>query len=430
MQFGQMIHDKLAAPYEEVFRQKGIVVASPFAEKLNTLIPGLLIRHQLKAQHTDDVQWISSEVYESAWTQIRAQERALVKTVRQMIDNHGRPPGNIGQSTTQQSPSQQEAAQPPSQSPAIPPSDTAPNNGNTAQAVTNSVGMKLVLIPAGEFRMGSGESAEAMVGYFNSKYSWDLKADTYKSEHPQHRVRVTKPFYLGSTHVTRGQFRQFVGDSGYKTDAEKDGKGGWGYDATEKKVFWQKPEYTWSNVGFDQTDKHPVVNVSWNDATAYCQWLSRKEGKEYRLPTEAEWEYACRAGTTTRYWCGDDAEALAQVDNVADATLKAKIPDLDNTIPSSDGYAFTSPVGSFRANPFGLYDMHGNASQWCADWYETNYYSASASDNPRGPDFGTPRVIRGGSWAFRTSDARSAFRSGSPPDFRFSIIGFRVARTP
>ena len=110
-----------------------------------------------------------------------------------------------------------------------------------------------------------------------------------------------------------------------------------------------------------------MVCVSWNDAVAFCKWLSRKEGKTYRLPTEAEWEYACRAGTTTRYWSGDDPETLAKVGNVADATAKAKFANWKYTIKASDGYVFTATVGQFTPNAFGLYDMHGNAWQWCAD---------------------------------------------------------------
>ena len=131
-----------------------------------------------------------------------------------------------------------------------------------------------------------------------------------------------------------------------------------------------------------------MVNVSWNDAVAFCKWLSRKEGKTYRLPTEAEWEYACRAGTTTRYYSGDDPETLAKVANVADATAKAKFPDWKWTIKASDGYVFTAPVGQFKPNAFGLYDMHGNAWQWCADWYGKDYYGKSPVDDPKGPDTG------------------------------------------
>ena len=163
-------------------------------------------------------------------------------------------------------------------------------------------------------------------------------------------MRITKPFYLGTYHVTRGQFRQFVKDTGYKTDAEKGRQAGglWAGTLTRRSIGFNE-KYSWRNAGFEQTDEHPVVNVSWNDAVAFCKWLSRKEGKTYRLPTEAEWEYACRAGTTTRYYSGDDPETLAKVGNVADATVKAKFPDWKCTIKASDGYVFTAPVGQVQA---------------------------------------------------------------------------------
>jgi len=291
--------------------------------------------------------------------------------------------------------------------------------------------MKLTLIPAGEFMMGNGESAEATAAFFKKTYGENLpNADFFKDEHPQHRVRITKPFYLGTHHVTRGQFRQFVADAGYKTDAEKQedlGARGWNPD---QKAFRFNEKYSWRSAGFEQTDEHPVVNVSWNDAVEFCKWLSKKESKTYRLPTEAEWEYACRAGTTTRYYSGDDPETLATVGNVADATAKAKFPDWKYTNRASDGYVFTAPVGKFKPNAFGLYDMHGNAWQWCADWYGAEYYAKSPADDPTGPDFGSIRVLRGGSWSDWPSDSRSAKRFGVRPVIdRRDDSGFRVART-
>jgi formylglycine-generating enzyme required for sulfatase activity len=292
------------------------------------------------------------------------------------------------------------------------------------------VKMELVLIPAGEFQMGSGESAEATAAFFKKNYGKDLvQADWFKDEHPQHRVRITKPFYLGTCHVTRGQFRQFVAATAYKTDAEKaERPGAVGWDA-DKKAFGFKEKYSWRNAGFEQTDEHPVVNVSWNDAVAFCKWLSKKENKTCRLPTEAEWEYACRAGTTTRYSSGDDPETLAKVGNVADATAKAKFPRWRYTIKANDGYVFTAPVGKFKPNAFGLYDMHGNAWQWCADWYGAEYYAKSAADDPTGPDTGVNRVLRGGSWDDRPYGARSAIRLRIGPGSRDFVAGFRVART-
>ena len=169
---------------------------------------------------------------------------------------------------------------------------------------------------------------------------------------------------------------------------------------------------------------------------AFCKWLSKKEDKTYRLPTEAEWEYACRAGTTTRYYSGDDPETLAKVANVADATLKAELPDQESTIKASDGYMFTAPVGQFKPNAFGLYDMHGNAFQWCADWFGYDYYRKAPVDNPKGPDIGdvnlvpeNARVMRGGSWYAGPDGAHSAQRSGHAADDGYCCCGFRVART-
>jgi formylglycine-generating enzyme len=290
------------------------------------------------------------------------------------------------------------------------------------------VKMELVLIPAGEFKMGSSESAEATAAFFNKTYGEDvLNAEVFANEHPQHRVQITKPFYLGTYHVTRGQFRQFVADEAYKTDAEKGerpGAFGWNSD---KREFGFNEKYSWRNAGFEQTDEHPVVNVSWNDAVEYCKWLSKKEGKTYRLPTEAEWEYACRAGTTTRYSSGDDPETLAKVGNVADATFKAKFPYWKSTIKASDSYVFTAPVGKFKPNAFGLYDMHGNACQWCEDWYRAEYYAASPADDPTGPDSGQGRVRRGGSWRQSPGIARSAIRGACSPNIWSYDAGFRVA---
>jgi formylglycine-generating enzyme required for sulfatase activity len=291
-------------------------------------------------------------------------------------------------------------------------------------AITNSIGMKLVRIPAGEFMMGSQETSEELAKAFAA---YNAKPGEFKDEHPTHRVRITKPFFLAAYEVTVGQFRKFVDDSGYKSDAEKDGKGSYGWNSEGKRE--QKPEYTWRNVGFEQTDDHPVVNVSWNDAVAFCEWLGRKEGKTYRLPTEAEWEYACRAGTTTQYYSGDDPETLAQVGNVSDASAKAKFPGW-TTISVSDGFVFTAPVGRFRPNAFGLYDMHGNVWEWCADWYREEYYSISVTDDPTGPALGSDRMSRGGAWFVTAKLCRSAYRSSRTPEDRYEVLGFRVAQIP
>lgn len=202
--------------------------------------------------------------------------------------------------------------------------------------LTNSIGMKLVLIPAGEFQMGSP----------------DADKQAQDNEKPQRKVRITRPFYLGAHEVTVGQFRAFVEAEKYKTSAESGEKGGWGFNPKSRQ-FEQKPEFSWKSTGFEQTDAHPVANVSWLDADAFCKWLSRKEGKTYRLPTEAEWEYACRAGTTTRFHCGDSDDTLKGVANIGDAALAEKIGDADPNAKYhswNDGYPFAAPVGKFKPN--------------------------------------------------------------------------------
>ncbi len=285
---------------------------------------------------------------------------------------------------------------------------------------TNSIGMKLALIPAGEFLMGSDESdPDAYDDEFVDKAAGKMQ---------KHRVRITRPFYLGVTEVTRGQFRRFVDEAGYQTEAEKkDSKGGYGWNEATKQ-FEQDPKFTWQNAGFEQTDDHPVVNVSWNDAQAFVAWLSRKEGKTYRLPTEAEWEYACRAGTTTRYVFGDDPEGMAAFGNIADGTLKEKYPNWQwATIAARDGYVYTAPVGRYKSNKWGLFDMHGNVYEWCSDGYAADYYKESPVDDPPGATQAACRVVRGGSWINNPRFARSAYRIRNVPGNRGSYLGFRVA---
>jgi formylglycine-generating enzyme required for sulfatase activity len=250
--------------------------------------------------------------------------------------------------------------------------------------------------------------------------------DADDDEKPRHSVRITRSFDLATTEVTLGQFRRFVEATGYPTDAERDGKGGRGWNESAAR-FEVAPKYTWRDPGFSQTDEHPVTNVSWNDAVAFCEWLSKEEATNYRLPTEAEWEYACRAGTTTRYSSGADPESLAGVGNVADGTARAKFPNW-TTIAAHDRHVFTSPVGSFPANAWGLHDMHGNVGEWCQDGYDDRFYQRSPGDDPAGPSSSSSRVYRGGSWADEPRYARSARRLGVKPDYRYNDLGFRVAR--
>jgi formylglycine-generating enzyme required for sulfatase activity len=291
----------------------------------------------------------------------------------------------------------------------------------SAKTIVNSIGMQLVLIPAGEFLMGSSKSAEEIAEFFGKKVEF------FTDEHPQHAVRISQAFYLGQHQVTKGQFGAFVDATGYRTEAESDGTGGWGYSAALNKLEGRNLSYTWKSWGVPESDDSPVVNVSWYDAIEFCKWLSEKEAATYRLPTEAEWEYACKAGSTTMYFFGDEPEELARYANTADAMAKRQFPEW-GTIAASDGWAFTSPVGQYLPNRFGLHDMHGNVWEWCQDWYAADYYARSPSIDPPGPTSGTGRVFRGGSWDHPPGGVRSSFRGWEKPDERFSVLGFRIAR--
>ena len=242
---------------------------------------------------------------------------------------------------------------------------------------TNTIGMQLARVQPGKFVMGSDEE----------------DAD-HRPDETQHEVEISKAFHMGVHEVTVGQFRKFVEDAKYQTDAERYAVIGFGFDKQSGKVIGDK-RFSWRDPGFEQTDDHPVVNVTWKDAVAFCEWLSKKEGKTYRLPTEAEWEYACRAGTQTRYYNGDDGEKLGAVANILDASAK-NILTAYNKYAANDGYIFTAPVGQFKPNAFGLYDMHGNGNEWCADYYAP--YNKSDKKDPKGPEKGMLRVCRGGTF--------------------------------
>lgn len=281
-----------------------------------------------------------------------------------------------------------------------------------AEITENSIGMKLAHIPAGSFLMGSTDA--------------DPTADP--EEFPQHEVTIGKSFEIGVTEVTLGQFRRFMVDTGYVTEAEEDPLGGWVIQPTTREPKQVKGA-NWRACGFEQDDDHPVILVSWVDAEEFCAWLSRKEGRTYRLPTEAEWEYACRAGTTTRYWFGDDPSGLVEVANVADQSLRGVVAKMPSLAPWRDGFPFTAPVGQFRPNPAGLQDVYGNVWEWCADWHDPEYYARSPKKNPKGPDSGEMRVIRGGGWYDGPARQRSAQRAWFFPVFRYcQLSGFRVVR--
>jgi sulfatase modifying factor 1 len=305
--------------------------------------------------------------------------------------------------------------------------------GTGHQEITNSIGIKLVLIPAGEFLMGSGEPVEKILATFPN---YDRKPEFFNDEFPQHQVRITKPFYFGACEVTNGQFRKFVEATGYKTQAEREevhplGSGGWGFNQAEQKFEGRDMKYNWRNPGFAIAEDGPVVDVTWNDAVAFCQWLSEQEGKTYRLPTEAEWEYAARAGTTTRYWSGDDPNSLARIANTADASFFRALPHYypaDKTVAADDGQVLPVKVGSYPPNAFGLFDVHGNVWEWTADWWAEDFYANSPTDDPQGPPSGDKKVRRGGAWHSAPLFTRISFRNYNKVESRYPNLGFRVVR--
>jgi formylglycine-generating enzyme required for sulfatase activity len=267
--------------------------------------------------------------------------------------------------------------------------------------ITNSIGMKLVLIPPGEFVTGSAQSPEEVCASanLNPEIFVDLML---KDEHPQHRVQITKPFYLGAHEVTQEQYRHVMG--------------------TQRSQFAAGGKFRDRIVDLD-TRPFPVENVTALEAGAFCRKLSllRKErsaGRLYLLPTEAEWEYACRAGTTTPFHFGSQLSGREANCNGGDPY---------GTGTKGTHLGRTNRCGSYAANAFGLYDMHGNVSEWCQDWYAEDYYRKSPMTDPPGPSSATTAlVIRGGSWADIAGNCRSASRAGSPPALRSEFIGFRV----
>ncbi|MGA2256022.1 MAG: formylglycine-generating enzyme family protein [Thermoguttaceae bacterium] len=226
--------------------------------------------------------------------------------------------------------------------------------------------LEMVLIPAGEFMVGSADSDKEAIA----------------SEKPQHRVRITKPFYLGKFLVTQEQWEAVMGNNPSRFNGPK----------------------------------NPVEMVTWNDCQKFLEKLNAKIGTQrgkFVLPTEAQWEYACRAGSTTRYCFGDDEAGLGEY-----------------AWYSANSDMKTHPVGEKKPNAWGLYDMHGNVWEWCADWHDGGYYANSPTDDPTGPATGSSRVFRGGGWHYPAGFCRSALRYRVGPENRSGFLGLRVSQVP
>jgi len=267
----------------------------------------------------------------------------------------------------------------------------------------------LVVLPPGRFLMGSAPTETERDG----------------DEGPQHWVTLPRPFAIGRCEVSRAQFRRFVEETGYRTVAEKSG-GCRVYDPV-RQTWSADPKASWERPGFQQDDGHPAVCVAWEDARACADWLSRRTGAAYRLPSEAEWEYAARGGTVTAYYWGDVAGEICRFANLADSELTRIDRDSRNA-RCSDGFPYTAPGGSYPPNPFGLYDMAGNVWEWTADCYRDSYDGAPADGTAREAENCGRRVVRGGSWGGNPHYLRSAGRGGSAPDGAGIFLGFRLAR--
>jgi formylglycine-generating enzyme required for sulfatase activity len=255
--------------------------------------------------------------------------------------------------------------------------------------------------------------APAMVSVLGGRFTMGspVSETDRDSDETQHQVTVDS-FSMSKYEITRDQFAEFVNDTGYSAT------GGCVYwDGTQ---FATDPGRDWQNPGYLQEGDHPVVCVSWNDAQEYANWLSEKAGKAYRLPTEAEWEYAARAGTTTaRYWGSNDAFACVY-ENIADKT------NFTGTVfPCDDGFHYTSPTGSFLPNAFGLYDMLGNVWEWTCSDYADPYDGHESTCNNSASN---RRAYRGGSWSLAPRYVRSALRIWDVPAYRLDLLGFRLAQ--
>jgi formylglycine-generating enzyme required for sulfatase activity len=262
---------------------------------------------------------------------------------------------------------------------------------NVSVDLGGGVVMKLVGIKPGKFTMGTPKNEQIAV----KKQFGDI-AGNYAANETLHEVEITKPFYMGVYEVTQAEYEKVMG-----TNPSKFSPKGFGKEAV---------------AGMD-TSRFPVDSVSWQDAMSFCEKMSKRFKKKFDLPTEAEWEYACRAGTTDPFHFGQalsSKEANISGDSTYGAVAKG--PDLQRT----------TKVGSYEPNAFGLYDLHGNVREWCKDWLDRGYYDKSPRQDPQGPADGQDRALRGGSWYDGAVSARSAARAWAEPSDAKSHFGFRV----
>jgi formylglycine-generating enzyme required for sulfatase activity len=265
----------------------------------------------------------------------------------------------------------------------------------------------MVVLPAGSFTMGSPDDEKGR----------------NDDEGPQRKVQLSEIFAVSRFHITVDQFAAFVKATGYDAGSE--------CRTFEDNKFENRIGRSWKTPGVPQTGRHPATCLSWNDARAYVAWLTKMTDRPYRLLSESEWEYAARGETKTRYFFGNDESELCRHGNGLDETARTTIPAVREwgAIPCKDGFAFAAPVGSFAANSFGIFDMHGNVFTWVADCQKDSYVAAPVDGTAVTSGDCTRRVLRGGSWLSVPKGLRSANRHGYAPAARVGLNGLRVART-
>ncbi len=297
--------------------------------------------------------------------------------------------------------------------------------------VEDAVQIRMILVAGGEFEMGS-EFYRTVLDKNEQVF--------FQDESPIHKVRITRSFWVAETETTVAQFRRFVQETGYVTEAELSGISLGEYSETvtpagKSSASWgQGKRLCWKNPGYRQDDTQPVTHVSWNDAQAFCQWLMDKTGRHYRLLSEAEWEWAAGNKARTRYSWGENEPKGKQGGNIADMAFQEAFPNWKYPVLGTymDNFVFPAPVGSYLPNSFGLFDMTGNVWEWVEDLYSPTYYKTSPIEDPKGPEkppvgSEVKRVHRGGGFDWELPYLRVAKRRAAPPQSTSVHVGFRIA---
>lgn len=283
----------------------------------------------------------------------------------------------------------------------------------------------LVRVPAGRFMLGSTKEEQEIAEEL------DLEFEMTQWENPRFEVSIEQPFYIGVTEVTVGQFRHFVMATGYRTEAERFFNEGCATHVKTEGPWRKRRTKNWRNPAFVQSDDHPVVCVSWNDAQAYVKWLSRHTGAQYFLPSEAQWEYVARAGSSTARFWGDDPSRACEYANIADrAAWRWGVPGSGETYihDCDDRHVHTAPVASFKANAFGVHDILGNVYEWVDDCWDNRYDPTLTDGRSQTTGDCSKKSVRGGSWEATQGLARSATRGEWDTNAAISTTGFRVAK--